>query len=226
MSESAQSPENAPSEPEPRYGVRVPGWQAPQPSPRADVEPQGWRGPDGPTGPVPRRPLGAPAKRPGQVRAASILLWIASGAYALLLGASLVVLATSADLDGLLDQTADQLGPEMQQYSDAVRALPADQLRSALYVLFGLIVVVAAVAVIAGLMTWRGSAGWRVTGTVCGGLMALYQLLSLVSGDPFAVGGMAVCIVVIALWWSRPASAWFARRPAAGTPGAQSPWGP
>lgn|GEM_PF-2358215 len=156
-------------------------------------------------------PAGPRPPRPRQVAAASILLWVMAGLYTVFMVGTLVTLASLSSLRALVDSAVAQLGPEFSSSAQALKDAPDSQLRGSLYFLAAIVLVVGVVAVLAGIGTWRGSAGWRIAGTICGGLMALYQILALVTGDFTALIALATCVVVILLWWSKPAGAWFAR---------------
>ncbi|MGO3153124.1 MAG: hypothetical protein ACTIJJ_10990 [Galactobacter sp.] len=226
----------------PRYGVRTPGGAPnPQgsPNPQAPQAPQqsgwdtprdnqtfgpyvpdnppagGWSQPGSGQGYVPGYPAPqAPTRRPGQVTAASIILWVAAGLYTILMLSSMSTFL-GGDLKSQLLSAADSM-PESQAetYRDALDLYSESMLQGVIYFTMAIIVAVGIVAAVAAWRTWKGSNAWRIAGTVCGGAMAAYQLLMVLFSPVVGVPGLAICIVVIVLWFSQPATAWFRARSA------------
>ncbi|MGO1319196.1 MAG: hypothetical protein ACTII7_01865 [Galactobacter sp.] len=158
-----------------------------------------------------------PARRPGQVTAASIILWIAAGLYTLLMVSGMGMLAGSDIKATLLDYTDTLPADQASLYREQFESIDNSMLSSAVYFLIVMVVAVGILAAVAAWRTWKGSNAWRIAGTVCGGAMAAYQLFTILMAPAAGFPGLAVCIVVIVLWFSKPATAWFraqaARRP-------------
>lgn len=216
---------------EPQYGVRLPGAQPPQGNPGPDPAasgPQGWDTPRRPQPPQGNQTFGpyvpadymnsrggypsghlAPQARPKQVTAASIILWIAAGVYTLMMGSGLLM-AMRLDLKSLLMDSLDTFPPDVaDSYRTQLESLEPSALQAALTMTLVLVVVVGILAAVAAWRTWKGSNAWRIAGTVCGACMALYQVFMVLTSPILGLPGLAVCVVVLVLWFSKPATAWF-----------------
>jgi hypothetical protein len=216
-------------------GTRPNAQDQPGPTPSgtgaANGGPTGWDAPrnNGTFGPyVPDAPYGhgaypqqgfgtpqAPGRRPKQVTAASIILWIAAAGYTILMVFSLSILLGS-NIKSMMTEVIDTMpDSEASLYRDTLEDIPESSFRGLLIGVTVVVVIIGILAAVAAWRTFKGSNSWRIAGTVCGGGMALYQLLMLVVQPATGVLGLAICVVVIVLWYSKPASAYFRQTAAA-----------
>jgi hypothetical protein len=206
----------------------TPGGQTGQPGPAPSGtgnQPSGWDQPRehqtfGPYVPdaAPRRggygaqglpgPYGAP-QRPTQVKAASIILWIAAGLYTVLTLVGLSFLSGTDLKSALLESTDTLPADQADLYRDTLDAYTGSMLSGILVFTGVMVVAIGILAAVAAWRTWKGSNPWRIAGTVCGAAMAAYQLFMMLIAPAMGLPGLAVCIIVIVLWFSKPASAWF-----------------
>lgn len=232
------TPPQDPSVPQNPYGApNVPNYSAP-PEPQAPQNPYGQAtpsyqaAPEQPAG-YPAAPtqqgygypaapgavgFGAPAApaRPVAVLIASILLFVGAGLVAFMgiFAATVGPAALSGVLGSLPAESVENNSAEVQGLAGIVLGM---------MVAIGVIMVIcAALSVVVGIFTLKGSNAWRIVGTVCGGLWILLLIFSMF-GDSGSTGNsnvggnlliMAWNAAIIVLWWLPVTNQWFAAKSA------------
>jgi hypothetical protein len=197
--------DRASSERVPDRAPDLPPAPGPGPAPSEPGRPQAWPGFGTPAAQQPAMPnvAGAdPAVRPGAVVAACLLTWACSTLAILLMVTSVAVLATSPGL--VFDELARQ-NPELVD-----QGVTEGLLRTATYVMAGVVALWSAVSIVLAALVWRG-VGWARRGLVfsCSGAAVLLLLATV--GQVVVLLPLAACVVTIALLIRPDVRAWFDR---------------